>query len=120
MPTLQIVQGGQSASFEAGRDAAMRVIAEAYEKALTRLHPLDADERAWFQERLRDARCAAGLVPVQRAQASGPASADDAAWALIADAVQSAMSRSGLTPRCASLLREALASCRSAAGQEAS
>lgn len=67
LPLITVLQGGPAptaGSFEHGRDAALREIAAAYERALTMLDPRDLEERAWFGERLRDARCAAGLAPV--------------------------------------------------------
>ncbi len=75
-PLMVVHDGGAGVSFDAGRDAAIRIVAEAYEVALTRLHPLDVEERAWFQERLRDARVAAGLPsvePLTRASSRRPA-----------------------------------------------
>lgn len=67
LPLLGIVEGGlcpPAEDFQRTRDAALREIAAAYERALTMLDPRDLDERAWYRERLRDARCAAGLDPV--------------------------------------------------------
>jgi hypothetical protein len=64
LPLLAVLQGGCSTpDFQPSRDAAMREIAAAYERALTLLDPRDLDEQAWYRERLRDARCAAGLDP---------------------------------------------------------
>lgn len=62
-PTLTLLHGTAESTDEA-RSAAMRVIAEAYAVALALLHPDDVEERAWYRERLRDARCAAGLPAV--------------------------------------------------------
>lgn len=67
LPLLALVDGGgpsRPEDFQSTRDAALREIAAAYERALTMLDPRDHDERAWYRERLRDARCAAGLAPV--------------------------------------------------------
>lgn len=67
LPLLGLVEGGSgfpAEHFQHSRDAALREIAAAYERALTMLDPRDHDERAWYRERLRDARCAAGLSPV--------------------------------------------------------
>ena len=65
LPLLAVLQGGCSPpDFQPSRDAAMREIAAAYERALTLLDPRDLDERAWYRDRLRDARCAAGLDPL--------------------------------------------------------
>jgi hypothetical protein len=66
LPLLAVLEGGSYPSdleLQTSRDAAMREIAAAYERALTLLDPRDLDERAWFAERLRDARLAAGLDP---------------------------------------------------------
>jgi len=69
LPLLAALQGGcgppdqPDLAFQASRDAAMREIAAAYERALMLLDPRDLDEQAWYRERLRDARCAAGLDP---------------------------------------------------------
>ncbi|MDX6721538.1 MAG: hypothetical protein QOJ63_3792 [Solirubrobacteraceae bacterium] len=68
LPILGILQGGPclpAEEFQQRHDAALREIAQAYERALTMLDPRDLDERAWYRERLRDARCAAGLAPVE-------------------------------------------------------
>lgn len=68
LPLLAVLQGGGQASaddFQPSRDAALREIAEAYARAITMLDPRDLDERAWYRERLRDARCAAGLDPLE-------------------------------------------------------
>jgi hypothetical protein len=67
LPLLGIVEGAAGSpaeDFQRSRDAALREIAAAYERALTMLDPRDHDERAWYRDRLRDARCAAGLDPV--------------------------------------------------------
>lgn len=66
LPLMIVLQGGACPSeieFQPSRDAAMREIAAAYERALTMLDPRDLDEQAWYRERLRDARLAAGLDP---------------------------------------------------------
>jgi hypothetical protein len=66
LPLIAILQGGSCPSdldFQSSRDAAMREIAAAYERALRLLDPRDLDEQAWYRERLRDARLAAGLDP---------------------------------------------------------
>lgn len=64
LPLLAVLPGGCGPpDFQASRDAAMCEIAAAYERALTLLDPRDLDEQAWYRERLRDARCAAGLDP---------------------------------------------------------
>jgi hypothetical protein len=66
LPLMGVLQGGSCPSdfeLQPSRDAAMREIAAAYERALTMLDPRDLDERAWYEERLRDARLAAGLDP---------------------------------------------------------
>jgi len=66
LPLMAILQGGSSPpdlEFQTSRDAAMREIADAYARALTLLDPRDLDEQAWYRERLRDARLAAGLDP---------------------------------------------------------
>jgi hypothetical protein len=66
LPLIAILQGGSCPSdldFQFSRDAAMREIAAAYERALRLLDPRDLDEQAWYRERLRDARLAAGLDP---------------------------------------------------------
>jgi hypothetical protein len=60
-PLMAVLAGGSELDFQRSRDAAMREIAAAYERALTLLDPRDADEQAWYAERLRDARLAAGL-----------------------------------------------------------
>jgi hypothetical protein len=68
LPILGVLQGGSRSpdeEFQQSRDAALREIAAAYERALTMLDPRDLVEQAWFRERLRDARCAAGLAPVE-------------------------------------------------------
>jgi hypothetical protein len=67
LPLLGVLEGGPGSpaeDFQRSRDAALREIAAAYERALTMLDPRDLDERAWYRDRLRDARCAAGLAPV--------------------------------------------------------
>lgn len=67
LPLLAVLKARSdpsAADFQRSRDAALREIAAAYERALTMLDPRDLEERAWFRERLRDARCAAGLAPV--------------------------------------------------------
>jgi hypothetical protein len=67
LPLLGVLQGGPdppAGDFQRSRDAALREIAAAYERALTMIDPRDHDEQAWYRERLRDARCAAGLAPV--------------------------------------------------------
>lgn len=67
-PILGVLQGGPCSpaeEYQAARDAAAREIAAAYERALTMIHPRDLDEQAWYRDRLRDARCAAGLSPVE-------------------------------------------------------
>ena len=66
LPLLAVLQGGDAppdVDFQRSRDAAMCEIAAAYERALTLLDPRDLDEQAWYAERLRDARLAAGLDP---------------------------------------------------------
>ena len=66
LPLMAVIEGGACPSesdFQPTRDAAMREIAEAYERALTLLDPRDFEEQAWYRERLRDARLAAGLDP---------------------------------------------------------
>lgn len=75
LPLMAILEGGSCPSdsdvrsrpselgFQPSRDAAMREVALAYERALTLLDPRDHEEQAWFAERLRDARLAAGLDP---------------------------------------------------------
>ncbi len=66
LPLIAILQGGSCPSdveLQSSRDAAMREIAAAYERALRLLDPRDLDEQAWYRERLRDARLAAGLDP---------------------------------------------------------
>jgi hypothetical protein len=68
LPILGVLQGGPTSpaeEFQQSRDAALGEIAAAYERALTMLDPRDLDEQAWYRERLRDARCAAGLAPVE-------------------------------------------------------
>lgn len=68
LPILGVLQGGSYSpadEFQHSRDTALREIAAAYERALTMLDPRDLDEQAWYRERLRDARCAAGLAPVE-------------------------------------------------------
>ena len=68
LPLMAVPEGGAGPSeldFQPTRDAAMREIAEAYERALTLLDPRDVDEQAWYRERLRDARLAAGLDPLE-------------------------------------------------------
>ena len=62
-PLMAVLPGGSELDFQPTRDAAMREIAAAYERALTLLDPRDLDEQAWYAERLRDARLAAGLDP---------------------------------------------------------
>lgn len=67
LPLVAVLRGGPDppdGNFQHSRDAALREIAAAYERALTMLDPRDHDEQAWYRERLRDARCAAGLAPV--------------------------------------------------------
>ncbi len=66
LPLIAVLEGGSCPSdleLQPSRDAAMREIAAAYERALTLLDPRDLDEQAWYRERLRDARLAAGLDP---------------------------------------------------------
>ena len=63
-PLMTVLAGGSEPDFQRSRDAAMREIAAAYERALTLLDPRDLDEQAWYAERLRDARLAAGLDPL--------------------------------------------------------
>ena len=63
LPLVAVLRGGSDVDFQRTRDAAMLEIAAAYERALTMLDPRDLDERAWYAERLRDARLAAGLDP---------------------------------------------------------
>lgn len=66
LPLVAVLEGGSCPSdleLQPSRDAAMREIAAAYERALTLLDPRDLDEQAWYRERLRDARLAAGLDP---------------------------------------------------------
>jgi len=66
LPLIAVLEGGACPSdleLQPSRDAAMREIAGAYERALTLLDPRDLDEQAWYRERLRDARLAAGLDP---------------------------------------------------------
>jgi hypothetical protein len=66
LPLIAVLAGGgcpPDIEFQPSRDAAMREIASAYERALRLLDPRDLDEQAWYAERLRDARCAAGLDP---------------------------------------------------------
>jgi len=68
LPLMAVLEGGACPSeldFQPTRDAAMHEIAEAYERALTLLDPRDVDEQAWYRERLRDARLAAGLDPLE-------------------------------------------------------
>jgi hypothetical protein len=66
LPLIAVLEGGACPSefeLQPSRDAAMHEIAAAYERALTLLDPRDLDEQAWYRERLRDARLAAGLDP---------------------------------------------------------
>jgi hypothetical protein len=66
LPLIAVLPGGSrppDIDYQTSRDAAMREIALAYERAITMLDPRDLDERAWYAERLRDARLAAGLDP---------------------------------------------------------
>lgn len=53
------------ARFSECRRAAELALVAGYEQAFSLLDPDDVLERAWYRERLRDARCAAGLCPVE-------------------------------------------------------
>lgn len=65
-PLMSVVSDAASvARFTKGREAADLAVVRGYEVALSELHPDDVEERAYYQERLRDARCAAGLAPVE-------------------------------------------------------
>jgi hypothetical protein len=56
--------GGDSQAVEHGRQDAAAALVAGYEAAVKALDPSDLEERAWYQAQLRDARCAAGLAPV--------------------------------------------------------
>ena len=67
LPLIAVLQGGadppEIADFQSGRDAAMLEVAAAYERAFRMIDPRDHEELAWYADRLRDARLAAGLDP---------------------------------------------------------
>jgi len=54
-----------------GRRAAARVVADAYVRALSLVHPDDAEELQYYRGRARDAAIVAGQAPVRRVAASG-------------------------------------------------
>jgi len=94
---LTLLQGGQApavaADIEARRDAAAAAIADAYAAAVDLVHPLDVEERAWYAERLRDARLAAGMPTRQP-----PPRGERAGWALVAQAAARALRTLDLEP----------------------